>query len=193
MAFVQQYFTADTHFGHKLMISPTIARPRPFADTREMDEVLVANWNAVVRPDDLVYHLGDFSFGLHDKARVRSIFERLQGRKVLILGNHDYGDRNGNAVAEAISELPWELVTQQLLVDVDDGQKVFCAHYAQRTWPGIRRGNWHFFGHSHGAMAPLGRSRDVGVDCADVGYAPRTFKQLTASMRNQQPMFEEGA
>ena len=193
MAFVQKYFTADTHFGHKLMISPTIARPRPFASTQEMDEVLVANWNATVRETDLVYHLGDFSFGLHNNARVKSIFDRLAGRKILILGNHDYGDRNGEAVAEAISELPWEHVTQQLIVDVDDGQKVFCSHYAQWTWPCIRKGVWHFFGHCHGSLSSLGRSRDVGVDCPDTGYAPRTFKQLTASMRNVQPTFEEGA
>lgn len=189
--FTQKYFTGDSHFGHKLMLSPTIARPRPFASTGEMDEVLVANWNAVVRTHDLVYHLGDFAFGLHDKLRVRSIFERLQGRKILILGNHDYG--GGNAVAEAISELPWEQVTQQLLVDVDDGQKAFLSHYAQRTWPGIRKGAWHFYGHSHGNLPPYGRSRDVGVDCPDTGFSPRTFKQLIAAVSKVEPTFEEGA
>lgn len=190
MAFVTKYYTADTHFGHKLMISDRIDRPRPFASTGEMDEALIRGWNAVVKPDDLVYHLGDFAFGLHDKARVRSIFERLQGRKVLILGNHDYGKTN--QVAEAISELPWEQVTQHLIVN-DEGQKVFLSHYAQRTWPGIRRGDWHFFGHCHGSLSSMGRSRDVGVDCEDTRYAPRTFKQLTARMKNVEPSFEEGA
>ncbi len=41
-----------------------------------------------------------------------------------------------------------------------------------------------FFGHNHGEMPPLGRSRDVGVDCPDTGFSPRTFKQLTQGMRN---------
>ncbi|MFU0507380.1 hypothetical protein [Pseudaminobacter sp. NGMCC 1.201702] len=113
MAYVTNYYTADTHFGHRLMISPTIVRPRPFASTQEMDEFLIRAWNAVVRPDDLVYHLEDFSFGVHDKARVKSIFTRLAGRKILILGNHDYA--GGIAVAAAIAELAWEQVTQQLL------------------------------------------------------------------------------
>lgn len=122
MSFTQKYFTADTHFGHKLMTDPKLRRPRPFSSTQEMDEFLIRAWNTVVRPDDLIYHLGDFAFGLHDQARVKSVFNRLQGRKILILGNHDYG--GGNAVAEAIAELPWEQVTQQLWVDVDDGQKV---------------------------------------------------------------------
>src|SRR5258708_2167190 len=66
MAFVQKYYTADTHFGHQLMLSET-ACARPFADTKAMDEALIANWNAVVKPGDIVYHLGDFSFGLHDE------------------------------------------------------------------------------------------------------------------------------
>ena len=56
------------------------------------------------------------------------------------------------------------------------------SHYACRTWPGIRKNGWHFFGHNHGDMPPLGRSRDVGVDCKDVGFSPRTFKQLTCGM-----------
>ena len=71
------------------MLSPT-ACSRPFADVRDMDESLIRAWKAVVKPDDVVYHLGDFSLGLHDGDRVRSIFWRLMGRKILVLGNHDY-------------------------------------------------------------------------------------------------------
>lgn len=189
MAFTRKFYTADTHFGHALMLSET-ACARPFRDTREMDEFLIRAWQEVVGPEDLVYHLGDFAFGLHDAARVRSIFERLPGRKILILGNHDYGKRN--KVSDAISSLGWEDVAQQYET-TDEGQRVFLSHYAQRTWPGVRKGGWHFYGHCHGQLAPLGRSRDVGVDCPDTGYAPRTFKQLTQGMRSAEVVFEEGA
>ena len=52
----------------------------------DMDEALIANWNAVVRPDDIVYHLGDFAFQLEQRAdRWRSVFARLMGRKRLII------------------------------------------------------------------------------------------------------------
>jgi len=188
--FVQKFYTADTHFGHHLMINPELHRPRPFRDTREMDEFLIHVWNETVGPDDLVYHLGDFAFGLHDAVRVKAIFDRLNGRKVLILGNHDYAKQN--MVHPTIEGLGWEDLTQQLDT-TDEGERVFLSHYAQRTWPGIRKGAWHFYGHCHGAMSPLGRSRDVGVDCPDTGYAPRTFKQLTAGMRHIPVTFEDGA
>lgn len=190
MAFVQKFYTGDTHFGHKLMLDPKLPRPRPFADTRAMDEALIANWNAVVQPESIIYHLGDFAFGLQDAGRVRSIFDRLQGRKILILGNHDYSARN--KVADAVGSLGWEDVSQHHET-TDEGQRVFMSHYAQRTWPAIRKGTWHFFGHCHGSLPSLGRSRDVGVDCPDTGYAPRTLRQLTAGMKNVEATFEEGA
>jgi calcineurin-like phosphoesterase family protein len=178
MAYCQKYYTADTHFGHALMLSET-ACARPFRDTREMDEALIDGWNAVVRSDDLVYHLGDFAFGLNDEVRVRRTFKRLNGRKVLILGNHDYGRQN--KVHPVIAGLGWEDVAQQLET-TDEGCRLFLNHYAMRTWPGQHKGAFHFYGHSHGRLPGFGRSRDVGVDCPDVGYAPSTFRQLTSAM-----------
>lgn len=189
MAFAQKFYTADTHFGHKLMLDPK-ACGRPFADTREMDEFLIRQWNDVVKPTDIVYHLGDVFFGMQDEARVRSIFSRLMGRKILILGNHDY--KKTNVPHPLLVGLGWEKVAQHYQTE-DEGQHLFLSHYAQRTWPKIRKGGWHFYGHCHGQLPHYHRSRDVGVDCPDTGYAPRTFKQLTALMRNAEVGFEEGA
>lgn len=52
-----------------------------------MNEVLIKNWNETVGPDDTVYHLGDLALG--DKSSWEGIFSRLNGYKVLIVGNHD--------------------------------------------------------------------------------------------------------
>ncbi|TGQ83701.1 hypothetical protein EN850_02865 [Mesorhizobium sp. M8A.F.Ca.ET.207.01.1.1] len=190
MAYTTKYYTADTHFGHQLMLSET-ACARPFADAREMDETLIRNWNAVVRPDDLVYHLGDFSFGLHDGDRVRSIFARLMGRKRLVLGNHDYG--KANKVHPVIAGLAWDEPPAALVETTDEGQRLVLCHYAMRTWPGIRKGAYHLYGHCHGGLPGLGRSRDVGVDCPDTGYSPRTFKQLTSRMITDQELLDDNA
>ena len=56
------FFTSDSHFGHASVLAPRMDRPRPFATIEEHDEALVAAWNAVVRPDDIVWHLGDFAY-----------------------------------------------------------------------------------------------------------------------------------
>ena len=175
MAFVSQYFTADTHFGHQLML-----KFRPFETTDEMDEHLIDVWNAVVRPNDIVWHLGDFS--VHDEGRTKQIFNRLQGRKRLILGNHDL--HSDGSIRKSLHGLAWDQPPAHYAETKIDGDRIALHHYAMRTWSASVHGSWHLYGHSHGRLPAYGRSRDCGVDCLDLGYAPATFQQLTASMRD---------
>ena len=172
--FTQQYFTADTHFGHALML-----KDRPFASTDEMDSHLIDAWNSVVKDHDIVWHLGDFAY--HDADRTASIFSQLRGRKRLILGNHDL-DNKGN-VKRSLASLAWDQAPTHYAETKQNGERIALHHYAMRTWSASSHGSWHLFGHSHGRLPPLGRSRDCGVDCPDVGYAPATFQALTAGMR----------
>jgi len=82
------FLTSDTHFGHTNICKFTTADGapvRPWDDPNEMDEALVANWNAVVKPNDKVYHLGDVVI---NKKALKTL-GRLNGDKVLIRGNHD--------------------------------------------------------------------------------------------------------
>lgn len=78
------WFTSDTHFGHKKILEYE-PEARPFSSVEEMNEVMIDRWNHCVRRNDVIYHLGDFCFG---KANL-SIAERLNGKKRLIMGNHD--------------------------------------------------------------------------------------------------------
>ena len=83
------FLVSDTHFGHKGVCHFTrndgITKLRPFDTPEEMDEFMVEAWNARVRPNDKVYHLGDVVMS----RRSLSIMDRLNGDKVLIRGNHD--------------------------------------------------------------------------------------------------------
>ena len=78
--------TSDTHFHHKNIIKYEAAA-RPFKDRDEMDAELVKRWNEVIGPSDVVFHLGDFAFA--GKNYISSIVHQLNGRKILLLGNHD--------------------------------------------------------------------------------------------------------
>lgn len=83
----QTWFTSDTHFGHKNILEYE-KETRPFSSVEEMNEKIIDNWNKTVNSLDIIYHLGDFVFGRNNI----SIAERLNGRKRLILGNHDVYD-----------------------------------------------------------------------------------------------------
>ena len=79
------FVTSDSHFYHDNIIKYC---NRPYANAIEMNEDLIAKWNAVVGKDDIVWHLGDFSFGSKD--HVKEIVSKLNGRINLVMGNHDH-------------------------------------------------------------------------------------------------------
>ena len=83
------FLVSDTHFGHvgvtKFLAKDGLTKLRPWDTTEEMDDAMVANWNSVVGPKDMVYHLG----GVAINRKALSTLYRLNGRKVLIKGNHD--------------------------------------------------------------------------------------------------------
>ena len=94
MSTIKYYFTSDLHLGHHNIIKYC---NRPFKDVREMNEVLITNWNHRVRPEDTVFHAGDFCFKnsaggktgegmLHKSTYYTS---KLNGNIVFIKGNHD--------------------------------------------------------------------------------------------------------
>lgn len=78
------FLTSDTHFTHANIIRYFCVRP--FASVEEMNETLIERWNSVVRHNDHVYHLGDVYF---KKEGIEDILKRLNGKKRLVIGNHD--------------------------------------------------------------------------------------------------------
>ncbi|SFL00374.1 metallophosphoesterase [Methylorubrum salsuginis] len=154
------------------MLSDRMARPRPFATIEEHDEHIVSMWNNRVCRDDRVFHLGDFAYGC-SLAHARSVFERLNGRKTLIRGNHDArGER-----------LSWDGVHDVMRLTVQDRGMpapvdLWLSHYCHVTWPDAHRGRVHLYGHSHGAIPPTVRSCDVGVDCWR--FRPVTVPEIQA-------------
>ena len=83
------FFISDTHFGHANMlkfVNYDGTRMRPFNSIEEIDELMIENWNKIIKPTDRVYHLGDVCYHCGNRDQIMS---RLNGKKVLIKGNHD--------------------------------------------------------------------------------------------------------
>jgi len=158
------FFTSDTHFDHRNIL---LYAKRPWATLEEMNEGLIANWNAVVGKGDTVYHLGDFAFKRH-----AYFASRLNGQIVLIEGSHD------NMTAKDRKSFAWVGPMHVVHGDPD----IILCHYAMRVWPRSHYGTWHLFGHSHGNLPPWGKSFDVGVDAWGLGYAPLSLATVAREM-----------
>lgn len=82
------WICSDWHFGHAGVVKftkPDGTKVRPWNTTEEMDEAMIERHNAVVKPNDIVYHLGDAVIN----RRCLPTIGRLNGEKILIKGNHD--------------------------------------------------------------------------------------------------------
>ncbi len=162
------FFTSDTHFGHANIIGYC---RRPFDSVQEMDDAMVATWNSIVRPGDDVWHLGDFAHGA-DAKHVRAVFHRLNGRKRLVIGNHD---------RQETLDLPWAAPPTHLATVGVDGVRVVMCRYGLRVWPGMRRKAIAIYGHSHGRLPGNSMSLDFGVD--DWGFAPVGIDDIRRRLR----------
>jgi calcineurin-like phosphoesterase family protein len=155
------FFISDHHFGHKHIID---FESRPFKDVDEMNEVMIEKWNTVVGKQDKVFHLGDFSF--LNKEKTKAIVSRLNGYKILILGNHDRGRSRAwwlDAGFDEVSEYP--IIYKDFF---------FLSHepmYMNRHMPYV---NVH--GHIHSQKYEGINYFNVSVEHWD--YMPLSFEQI---------------
>lgn len=172
------FFTADTHFGHENIIRSC---GRPFANAKEMNRMLIGNWNARVTDTDDVYILGDFAFRCGDS--VRKIAHELKGRKHLIIGNHDFKwmKNDPDTVREFVEVAP--------MLEVEDASRqLTLCHYPMMAWRNSGRDfSWLIHGHIHNntsddfwpLLRSMPRALNAGVDIN--WFFPVTFEEMLAN------------
>jgi calcineurin-like phosphoesterase family protein len=171
-----RFFTSDHHWCHPNIIKHS---NRPFKDVDEMNEVMVARWNEVVKPQDTVYHLGDVVVGNPKKAR--PYLDRLNGTIHLVHGNHDPGNAMKPACRDRFETIQPYLELKFQDPDAPRGKRhIMLFHYSMRSWNSRYHNTWHLFGHSHGNLPPHGKSFDVSVDCHN--FYPLSYDQVKAKM-----------
>lgn len=160
-----QFFTSDTHFGHRRILE--LGKGRPFTSIEDHDETLIANWNARVAKGDHVYHLGDFAFATLD--RIEQILKRLNGEKHYILGNHD------GEMPKVVDHFASFQHYKELKI-FKPAKRIVLFHFPIASWNGAWKGSWHLHGHCHGSYKGNGPVIDVGVD--NWGFAPVSMDEL---------------
>lgn len=171
------YYIADIHLGHKNCIE---FDNRPFRTVEEMDEMIITNWNAVVRDTDDVYIVGDFCY--RSTRTPIWYLKRLKGRKHLIIGNHD-----GNLLKdEAVMK---EFVSVDKMTYLKDGEyTVTLCHFPLAEWNRYYRGAWHIYGHIHAHTKGCyhflkDEDRALNAGCMINNYMPVTIEQLIENNR----------
>lgn len=184
------FVTSDHHFGHA-RISELAGRP--FASVDEMNAVMIERWNALVKPDDVVLHLGDLALGPIDDSV--ALTARLNGTRLLVPGNHDrvspatQSKRAIERFRPIYEDAGWT-VLPEILAGTRHGVQLLACHYPYAgDTSGVERHSSHrpdntglplLHGHTHEHdFGPHGSHEfHVGVDAFD--FAPIQFELIDA-------------
>jgi calcineurin-like phosphoesterase family protein len=134
------FVISDMHFGHANIIP--FCNRRPFGSVEDMDETMIANWNSVVGDNDIVINLGDYVWRGSDLAKITN---RLNGKQIFILGNHDRRDD----VERAERKTNKFLFIGDLVELRYNGYHFLLCHYPLASWSGNYNNLYHLYGHTH--------------------------------------------
>jgi calcineurin-like phosphoesterase family protein len=191
------YFSSDQHYWHQNVIKYC---SRPYPDAAVMNEDMILKWNSIVKLEDTVYNLGDFSLAFR---AVETYAQRLMGTKLLVPGNHDFchsyhkksrSEENRAKWIQKYEEFGFKILPEQTVVDLPGiGLVRMCHHpYAgpyeienggdkYAKWRPEDDGKILICGHVHEKWrtrrSPKGTLMiNVGVDVN--GYAPVSLDEL---------------
>tara|TARA_R110000868_G_scaffold21698_1_gene90044 strand:+ start:269 stop:931 length:663 start_codon:yes stop_codon:yes gene_type:complete len=166
------FVTSDTHYGHKNICrgvtawrlpdgSVPIDQTRDFDTIEQMNESIISGINSVVGEDDVLIHLGDWSFGGFEN--IQKFRDRIVCKEIhLILGNHDHHIQNNRGDCQELfasvnrsTTMSYKSTTFELF------------HYPIASWENLNRGVIHLHGHVHlptNLRFGKGKKMDVGMD-----------------------------
>lgn len=178
------YFISDLHFGHKNCLS---FDNRPFLTIEEQDEAIIKNWNKVVSKEDTVWILGDFSW--YSESKTLEIFNKLNGTKNLVIGNHD----EKLLKKSSIKALFQEIVPYKEL-KLEEYGTVVLSHYPIPCFNKHYYGAYHLYGHVHNSyewnmMERIKKEMEelytvpcnmynVGAMMSYMNYTPQSLKNI---------------
>jgi len=184
------FFCSDTHYNHKnLVLGETTWEDksgcRDFHTLTEMNDALVNNINAIVKPDDHLYHIGDFAFGRGDTSIIE-FRKRINCKNIwLFIGNHDY------RLQSTSSELRKLFLKVRMKGTLKiKGETIVFNHFPELIWDKHHHGAIHLYGHCHNSLNGQDWLNEVFHDrkCMDVGvdthpeFRPYHFDEIKAIM-----------
>ena len=188
------WFTSDTHYNHGNICSATTQWTNPvtcreFKSLEHMNAHLVGNINEKVGQDDVLFHLGDWSFGGFEQ------IERFRNQIVcknvhIITGNHDHHIENNRegiqSLFSSVNKYLNLVVKWNVGTPLMGEQRFALMHFPIASWDNMARGAIHLHGHVHfeaDKRIGVGKMMDVGCDGNEL--YPIEMGEVLKLMRDQ--------
>ena len=196
--FPDVWVTSDTHYNHANICRGTTSWRKPdgsvpINETRDfknldlMNDTIVNNINSIVKEDDILIHLGDWSFGGFEsiqKFRDRVICKNIH----LIFGNHDHHiENNRDEVQELFTSVSHYNTLKIGKIEIQ------WMHYPIDSWNNLRKGAMHLHGHCHlpnDKRLGKGKRIDAGID-GHLEFRPYHLMRELIPLLNKQPIHSE--
>ena len=187
------WFTSDTHYNHANICSSTTKWTNPvtireFKSLEHMNSHLVGNINEMVGQDDVLFHLGDWSFGGFES--IEQFRNQIVCQNVhIITGNHDHHIQNNRGDCQKLFSSVNKYV--ELNVKWPVGPEMHDAnfvlmHFPIASWNNMARGAIHLHGHVHfnpNVRLQEGKMMDVG--CEGNNLYPIDMSEVLSIMKNR--------
>ena len=169
------WFTSDTHYNHANICSATTQWTDPvtcreFSTLEHMNARLVGNINECVGQDDILFHLGDWSFGGFEQ--IQKFRDQIVCKNIhIITGNHDHHIENNRENCQSLFSSVNKYVELSVKWNVgtpnQNEAKFVLMHFPIASWNNLAKSNIHLHGHVHfesDVRVGVGKMMDVGVD-----------------------------
>jgi len=189
------YFTSDSHFNHNQKF---IYESRGYKNRYEHNDALITKINEVVRPQDTLFHMGDFCLNI-TPPEFESILSRINCNNIAyIWGNHnscirryyedavttEYG-KDIEVYPYAVGKLTYLGYYKELIVN---GHMIVIHHYPHQIFNQMQKGAWQLSGHSHYSN-PTTQLDHLDNKILDVGWdghgKPLSFPEIQKIMMNK--------
>ncbi len=188
------WFTSDTHYNHGNICSATTQWTNPvtcreFKSLEQMNAHLIGNINEKVGENDILFHLGDWSFGGFEQ--IELFRNQIVCKNVhIITGNHDHhieNDREGcQSLFSSVNKYLNLVVKWNVGTPLMGEQRFALMHFPIASWDNMARGAIHLHGHVHfeaDKRIGIGKMMDVGVDGNEL--YPIEMGEILKLMRDQ--------
>tara|TARA_R110000772_G_scaffold40559_1_gene94943 strand:+ start:1943 stop:2473 length:531 start_codon:yes stop_codon:yes gene_type:complete len=169
------FIIANCQFGRAGVIR---SNNRPFGNVQDMNEEMVQRWNAVVKPEDTVMHLGNFAW---DPSTAEDMFAELNFSQLLLLpAVHD------SAVLElqAAGGLPTNVTIVNRIFEQNNLNATF-AHWPMLEWPMKNKGNYLFYGFYGKKYKPDHKKKMINMATEFWNYTPQNINSILRLFEDQ--------